>query len=579
MVRALVVLILAAAVLATPATAAPRVSTEILQYAAKPNTTAGERDGRRLVAGLRRVGVEMRGFEVLPMVVVTGTPAQLRRAHRLPQVMHHHVLRDRLRLHLDKSVPLIFRGPPAPVRAAAGDARGERVAILDTGINALHPDLTARVVRNVEFVVDPGGVGNDGRPNGLGIPVGAVATECSLPCNTDQHPHGHGTHVAGIVAGEGKVDGTHVGVAPGAELVGLSVTQTGRAQEFYAMLGFDYLLAHPELGVTAVNNSWSATTSRWETSDPINQATKMLADAGITPVFSAGNDGEGEAAKGQPKGTSDCQSGQWWTCSISMHGAAPWTISVAAGEQVGSGGLENQDLAPYSSRGDPRPQTVGGVPLDFTPTLTAPGTGIVSTGLANPLAADPAQVLYESKSGTSMAAPHVTGTIAVLQSAARAKLGRRLTPIEVKRVLVDGAAPMTDPAGVAPACTPEREITTGCSEGTCSVTGTCRPALKKGVPYERWEAGAGYVDVRGALREIDEMAAPPAPAAPASAPAPTAEAAPTAPAVTAPKAPAARTPAATSTTKRKTVKRKSTKRKKATKRKRKQRRARAKRRR
>ena len=561
MVRALVVLVLAAAVLASPAAAAPPVQTEILQYAKKPQTDAGQRDGRRLVAGLRRLGLEVRGFEVLPMVTVTGTKARLRRAHRLPQVLHHHVLRDRLNLHLDKSVPLIFRGPAAPVRAAAGDARGERVAILDTGVNGLHPDLTGRVVRNVEFVLDPGNLGNGGRPNDLGIPVGAVAMECSLPCNTDQH--GHGTHVAGIVAGEGTVNGTHVGVAPGAELVGLSVTQTGHAQEFYAMAGFDYLLAHPELGVTAVNNSWSATTDRWETSDPINQATKMLADAGITPVFSAGNDGEGEAAAGQPKGSSDCQSGMWWKCSISMHGAAPWTISVAAGDQVHGAGLENQDLAPYSSRGDPRAQTVGGVRLDFTPTLTAPGTGIIATGLAGALGADPRQVLYESKSGTSMAAPHVAGTIALLQSAARAKLGRRLTPAEVKRALVDGATPMTAPAGVVAECTLEREVTAGCSKGgTCSVVGACRPTPRKGEPYPSWEAGAGYLDVRGALREIDEMASPAAPvvpaAAPPTAPAPPAANAPAPAAVS--KAPAARAPATKAET-RKATKRKAGKRK------------------
>ena len=557
-------LVLAAAIAALTAAPAP-AATEILQFAEQPTqSAAAKRDGLRLVAGLHRLGVEARGFEALPMVAVTGTPAQLRRARRLPQVLHHSVPRRRLELHLDRSVPVIFRGPAAPIRAAAGDARGERVAVLDTGINGLHPALTDRVVRNVEFVSEIGTTGGGGRPEPLPIPRVSRAIECPQACNTDAD--GHGTHVAGIIASEAAPSGRHFGVAPGVELVGLSISNTGMGGEFAVLSGIDYLLAHPELGVTAVNNSWGLPTYRWEVGDPINQATKMLAGAGITPVFSAGNDGRGIPAAGQPRGSSDCSprtaadSGAQNACAISFHGAAPWTISVAAGERIETDNMrpETQDLAPFSSRGDPRPQTVDGIPLDFTPTLTAPGTFIYSTGnQAYALATENRALLVEAKSGTSMSAPHVTGAVALLQSAARARLGRRLTPVEVKRVLADGAAPMTNLFKDLPQCSTD-PVSGVCEPDACTETTPGCVDTTPALPYERWQVGAGFLDVQGSLREIDEMAAPaaapaPAPAAPA-APAPAAAA--PAPAAAAPNAPAARKPASAKAKKRKAVKRK-----------------------
>src|SRR5215203_5782037 len=100
---------------------------------------------------------------------------------------------------------------------------------------------------------------------------------------------GHGTHVAGTVAGDGSAsDGFYTGIAPGAKIVGLG-TGDG-ANIFFALEAFDYILAHPELGITAVNNSWGGD-GRFDAQDPVNVATKRLHEAGITVVFAFGNSG------------------------------------------------------------------------------------------------------------------------------------------------------------------------------------------------------------------------------------------------------------------------------------------------
>jgi serine protease AprX len=517
----LVVLAVLAAAVPAVAEAVPRY-TEILQYAQRPG---GDGAPARLVAQLRGLGLKPRGFEVLPMLVVRGTPAQLRRAHRLSGVLHHHRGNPRVVWDLDRTVPLVFGGPPAPVRAAAGDARGVRVAVLDTGVDGLHPHIGPRVVHSVEFVPEEVVTQDAGR---------VVPVVCPALCNTDAH--GHGTHVAGIVAGLGRGGGSHEGVAPGADIVSLGISKAGRL--LLVLSAMDYVLAHPELGIRVVNNSWSFPYEPFDPTRPVNRATKMLHDAGITVVFSAGNNGQGRPADGQPHGSSDCidpRSGS--DCAINLLGAPPWTVMVAAGADVEPGGPANQHLWHSSSRGDPRPHRAGGVDLTYMPTVTAPGQFVVSTaagitgapggarcvnvtcpgGLVDPL--------YALMGGTSMAAPHVSGAIALLQSAARGKLGRDLTPDEVKALLIEGAAPMVQPFDEAGNCDRYTGPVTGCDPGMCSIVSEklgCTPAQPTG-RYAQWQVGAGYLDVPGTLRALDRLAAGAPPAgAPATEPAGTA---------------------------------------------------------
>jgi serine protease AprX len=279
------------------------------------------------------------------------------------------------------------------------------VAVLDTGIDGLHGDLSNRVTKNIKLF--------DTQSISLGF---------SYPINTESLPttdliSGHGTFVAGVIAGSGSLSsGKYSGVAPGARLVGLSA---GDLSLFYVLDGFDYLLANgKDLGVRVVNCSFSANTM-FDTNDPVNIATKMLTDAGINVVFSAGNSGPGAH-------------------TLNPYAAAPWVISVGATDTQGR-------LASFSSRGD------FGNPL-MHPTLVAPGVGVVSlrgTGVPNVtgvegLIGSDAQRLsltelpyYTTANGTSFSAPQVAGAIALMLEA-----NPSLTPAQVKDILQRTATPL-----------------------------------------------------------------------------------------------------------------------------------------
>jgi len=505
-------------------TASADAATWTLQYARTPGKAAPA----RLLARLDALGLQARGFQALPMVAVSGTTAQLRRAAHAPGVIHARRADRPIHFMLDRSVPLIFHEQQQATWAQGTDGAGTTVAVVDTGIDGTHPDLIDHVTQNVEFVLSGSEIARAENP---GLPPLVVAQPCPVACNTDQF--GHGTHVAGIVAGSGALSsGKGRGVAPGTKLVGLAISNTGLAAEFYALAGFDYLLAHPELGVDVVNNSWGLNQKTFDPGDPVNQAAKMLHDRGITVVFAAGNSSWGsEPRKGQPEGSSDCTGGG--VCRINTNSVAPWVISVAAGSKITPGGPGAQHLANFSSRGDPQPHVVGGVATVFQPDLTAPGSNILSTsnaasaiGTPGGCAAigdpercsvdrDPATLpFYTAMNGTSMASPHVAGAAAVLQSAAKAKLGRRLTPDEVRDLLVRGAAPMTGLDGDNDLCggvTPLEDH--ACGE---KIDGTT------GAPYAPWQVGAGYLDVAASLALVDAMARPVAPSPPRSSSAPAA---------------------------------------------------------
>src|SRR6478672_2767953 len=209
--------------------------------------------------------------------------------------------------------------------------RNVTVAVLDTGIDGTHRDLSGRVAQNVKLAdTQSGNVG-------FGYPTNVE----NLP-NTDQI-YGHGTFVAGLIAGSGtQSGGKYAGVAPGARVLGLSA---GDFSLLYVLEGFDYLLSHGnDLGVRVVNCSFSANTV-FDANDPVNVATRILTDHGINVVFSAGNTGPG-------------------LHTLNPYAVAPWVISVGATDTPGH-------LASFSSRGD-------FASAMFHPTLVAPGVNVIS---------------------------------------------------------------------------------------------------------------------------------------------------------------------------------------------------------
>jgi len=216
--------------------------------------------------------------------------------------------------------------------------------------------------------------------------------------------------------GLGEFDAGQVGVV----VVHLRFADhAGDLSLLYVLEGFDYLLAHgDDLGVRVVNYSFSANTV-FDVNDPVNVGTRMLTDAGINVVFSAGNTGPGQH-------------------TLNPYAVAPWVVSVGATDTVGR-------LASFSSRGS------FASPI-FRPTLVAPGVDIVSlrgSGVANVtgatgLAGTDAKRLnlielpyYTTANGTSFSAPQVTGAIALILEA-----NPTLTPAQVKEVLQRTATPL-----------------------------------------------------------------------------------------------------------------------------------------
>jgi serine protease AprX len=278
-----------------------------------------------------------------------------------------------LRELLAESVPLIRADRAWTDLALTG--RGVGVAVIDSGVDATHPDLALgrAVARNVSVTGTP--------ELGLGLAV-------DLP-NTDL-TSGHGTHVAGIVAGRGDASGLkYRGVAPGATIVGVGAGQG--ITILSALEGYDFAIrTRAQYNTRVIVNAWGAAPRAFDAFEPVNLASKAAYDAGLTVVFAAGNDGPGAA-------------------TMNPYAESPCVIAVGATDKAGR-------LAGFSSRGTPGA-------ADDHPDLVAPGVDIVapralSGVVAAPNLGDPTNALsYSSLSGTSMAAPHVAGAAAILLQA------------------------------------------------------------------------------------------------------------------------------------------------------------------
>jgi serine protease AprX len=283
------------------------------------------------------------------------------------------------------------------------DGAGIGVAMIDSGITSWHDDLSGvggqRVTRFVDFV------------NGL---------------DAAYDDYGHGTHVAGVVAGNGlDSGGARTGIAPGANLVVLKVLDNeGKGHVSDVIAALDYVVANKDaLNIRVVNMSVAAAVHESYDTDPLTLAAKRAVMAGVVVVAAAGNFGRGLDGKMQYG-------------SIAAPGNAPWVLTVGASSHMGTANRQDDTIASFSSRG---PTAVDHA---AKPDVVAPGVGIESLS-------DPASAFYTTKSayllagtvstsylpylslsGTSVAAPVVSGTVALLLQANPA-----LTPNAVKAIL------------------------------------------------------------------------------------------------------------------------------------------------
>ena len=352
----------------------------IVQYAPGPRTLrAPAADGLAVTAQLDSIGAvagtadgEGRWWSSLTGQSGQPGPAAARAAAAsgtLPGV-HRVWLDEQVTVALDTSVPQI--GAPEAWQQGY-DGSGLTVAVLDTGVDTGHPDLAGTVVEERDFT-DTG---------------------------TAVDHHGHGTHVAGTIAGSGAASGgTYVGVAPGAELInGKVLNDSGSGLTSWVLAGMEWAATRADV----VNMSLGALPT--DGTDPVSLALNTLtAQHGTLFVVAAGNRGPLARSVGSP-------------------GAADAALTVGAVDA-------SDQLADFSSRG-PR---LGDWAVK--PDVTAPGVGIAAPRADGTALGPIVDDRYTRISGTSMATPHVAGAAAIVRQA-----DPDLTPQQVKAALVGTAVP------------------------------------------------------------------------------------------------------------------------------------------
>jgi serine protease AprX len=284
------------------------------------------------------------------------------------------------------------------------DGSGVTVVVLDSGIDATHPDLRYTPVANIE---------NDAPDPGDKVIYNAkkdqdVAGEPWVPFIDTDTTSGHGTHCAGTVGGTGAASGGgKAGIAPGAWLIGLSMGELFMTIDEYS--GLEWVYDHSKPGdnpanIRVVTNSWGP---GWpfDALDPNALSSQMIdlivTENNVAVIFAAGNDGSGNH-----DGADD---------TVNIFAKVPVATGVAATTRNGKG------LASFTSRGD---ATMN----ETWPDIGAPGVGIwsaaarvtmIGAGLmgSDIISNDKTDPYYLAISGTSMATPHVAGLVALLWQA------------------------------------------------------------------------------------------------------------------------------------------------------------------
>ncbi|QHG86207.1 MULTISPECIES: S8 family peptidase [Xanthomonas] len=278
--------------------------------------------------------------------------------------------------------------------------KGIVVAVIDTGITA-HPDLAANILPGYDFITDPG-IARDGNArdaNAADQGDWTAANECGSGASASSSSW-HGTHVAGIVAAVGNNSAGVVGTAFNARLLPLRVL--GRCGGY-------------------------------------------LSDIADAIVWAAGGKVTGLPANPNPATVINLSLGGYGSCSATMSNAIAAAVTRGSSVVVAAGN-SNMDVSTSVPANCPNviavaATTSAGAKASFSNfgkgvDIAAPGQAIVST--LNSGTTVPGNAAYATYSGTSMAAPHVAGVVALMQSVAL----NPLTPATVKALLKSSARPL-----------------------------------------------------------------------------------------------------------------------------------------
>ncbi|GEN46315.1 S8 family peptidase [Alkalibacillus haloalkaliphilus] len=315
---------------------------------------------------------------------------------------------------------------------------GVEIAIIDTGLDGLHPDVQHNQLRNWQVA---GTVLTDDHlyvsttPDGTNIETSVYDAELEVGAPVNNDEYGHGTHVYGTIAGSGEASDGHLrGMAPDADVHSYS-TSTGMLL-VYTLEAYDHiidLVKNEEADIRLISNSWGSDGCEFNPNNATNVAAKEAFDLGILSVFAYGNSGP----------DSD-------TCN--PYAASPYVLGIGATDK-------SFDVTGFSSRGKEDANYDRELALQnaeayynatveeqenwdyesdpiglYRPSVVAPGADIVSA--QNPLhAMTLSGTYYGSASGTSMATPMVTGVLALVIEAYEQNHEGTLSPAQLIRLV------------------------------------------------------------------------------------------------------------------------------------------------
>jgi len=350
-----------------------------------------QRGLRDLLAQRRAQGLVgyVRPLWIVDAIAVSATPSVIRELAARPEVLE---IRPDAVVAAPQTTSAMTAVAPAESNVGLINApalwdlgyRGQGVVVanMDTGVDVTHPDLASRWRGGTNSWYDPNG----------------------------QHPttptdvSGHGTWTMGVMVG-GSAGGTAVGVAPDAQWIAVKIfNDQGVSSSSVIHQGFQWLLDPDGNPNTAdapdvVNNSWTMSSAGCLLDFQPDLAN--LRAAGILPIFSAGN-------YGPPSGSSRSPANNL--------------------EAFAVGSTDDFDVVDASSSRGPSPCGQSAYPQ-----LVAPGVGVRTTDLYG---------LYADESGTSIAAPHVAGALALLlQGSPHMPADRQAAALEAGAVDLGAAGP------------------------------------------------------------------------------------------------------------------------------------------